>query len=121
MKFLIDMPASPALVPWLEERSHNAVHAQEIGMATASDSAIMARAVAEKRIIITADLDFGYLLFRSENDVPGVILFRGGNYSEEEMRELVERVLDTVSGEVIQHSIIVVDKRRIRITHLPIN
>jgi len=120
MKFLVDMPASPDLVPWLEERNHNAVHAQEIGLATAPDTIIMARAVAEKRVIITADLDFGYLLFRSEKDVPGVILFRGGNYSEEEMRELVERVLETLPGEVIQHSIIVVDKRRIRITHLPI-
>jgi len=80
MKFLVDMPASPDLVPWLEERNHNAVHAQEIGLATAPDTIIMARAVAEKRVIITADLDFGYLLFRSEKDVPGVILFRGGNY-----------------------------------------
>jgi len=120
MKFLIDMPASPELVPWLEEKGHEAVHVQDIGLGTASDSKIMSRAVSEERIVITADLDFGTLLAQSGDTAPGVILFRGGNYSEVEMRELVARVLDTIDPNVLQHAIAVVDKRRIRVTRLPL-
>ena len=120
MKFLIDMPASPELVPWLQERGHEAVHAQDINLGTASDSIIMNRAATEERVVITADLDFGTLLAQSGSDTPGVILFRGGNYSEVEMRNLVARVLEAVKPDVLKHSIAVVDKRRIRVTRLPL-
>lgn len=61
MKFLIDMPISPTLVNWLSERGHEAAHAQDIGLATANDSVILTRAQTEKRIVITADLDFARL------------------------------------------------------------
>ncbi|MBV6401494.1 MAG: hypothetical protein CNIPEHKO_01796 [Anaerolineales bacterium] len=120
MKFLIDMPASPELIPWLQEKGHEAIHVKDVNLATATDSTIMAQAVDEERIVITADLDFGTLLAQSGNDTPGVILFRGGNYSEVEMRDLVARVLQTVKPDVLKHSIAVVDKRRIRITRLPL-
>lgn len=120
MKFLIDMPVSPELVPWLKEQGHEAVHAQAVGLGTAPDSAIMSRAISEGRIVITADLDFGNLLAKSGGAAPGIILFRGGNYSEKEMRELVERVLEKVKPVVLEHAIAVVDKRRIRITRLPL-
>ena len=120
MKFLIDMPASPELIPWLQEKGHEAIHAKDVNLAIATDSTIMAQAVDEERIVITADLDFGTLLAQSGNDTPGVILFRGGNYSEAEMRDLVARVLQTVKPDVLKHSIAVVDKRRIRITRLPL-
>jgi len=120
MKFPIDMPVSPDLVPWLQERGHEAVHVQDIGLGTAPDSKIMSRAAAEGRVVITADLDFGNLLVQSGETTPGVILFRGGNYSEAEMRELVGRVLKTANLDVLQHAVAVVDKRRIRITRLPL-
>lgn len=114
------MPASPELIPWLQEKGHEAIHVKDVNLATATDSTIMAQAVDEERIVITADLDFGTLLAQSGNDTPGVILFRGGNYSEVEMRDLVARVLQTVKPDVLKHSIAVVDKRRIRITRLPL-
>ncbi|HNQ93179.1 MAG: DUF5615 family PIN-like protein [Anaerolineales bacterium] len=120
MKFLIDMPASPDLVAWLQERGHETVHAKNINLETASDSIIMNRAATEERIVITANLDFGTLLAQSKRDTPGVILFRGGNYSEAEMRELVARVLETVKPDALKRSIAIVDKRRIRVTRLPL-
>jgi predicted nuclease of predicted toxin-antitoxin system len=52
---------------------------------------------------------------------PGVILFRGGNYSDTEMCDLLERVLSEVSSEILESSICVVDRKRIRFTRLPIN
>jgi predicted nuclease of predicted toxin-antitoxin system len=74
----------------------------------------------ENRIIITADLDFPRILALSISNGPGVILFRGGNDSEAEMRELPGRVLTGVQTDILEKSICVVDKNRIRITHLPL-
>jgi predicted nuclease of predicted toxin-antitoxin system len=120
MRFLVDMPASPTLVQWLSQRGHDAVHAQEIGLATVGDSLILARARNEGRIVITVDLDFGRLLAMSEAEGPSVILFRGGNYSEIEMQNLLARVLDSVSEEAMAKAICVVDRKRIRVTRLPL-
>jgi predicted nuclease of predicted toxin-antitoxin system len=75
----------------------------------------------EGRVIITADLDFPRLLAMSSDAGPGVVLFRGGNYSDKEMRALLERVLKEIPVETIQSSICVVDLRRIRIARLPIS
>ncbi|MDP2278984.1 MAG: hypothetical protein Q8K51_12240 [Nitrospirota bacterium] len=51
---------------------------------------------------------------------PGIILFRGGNYNEQEMLDLLKRVLDNITEEKIANSIVVVDKTRIRRCPLPI-
>lgn len=120
MKFLIDMPVSPELVKTLTKHGHAAVHARDAGLAEADDSEIVARARKEARVIVTADLDFVQLLAMSNEDGPGVILFRGGNYSESEMRELLERVLTSVDNQVLPKSICVVDKKRVRVTRLPL-
>ncbi|MFN4219229.1 MAG: DUF5615 family PIN-like protein [Candidatus Bipolaricaulia bacterium] len=120
MRFLIDMPLSPELASWLKQRHHEAVHALDVGLDRASDENLIARARQERRVVITADLDFPRLLALTSADGPGLILFRGGNYSELEMRALLERVFQTVPVEELPHSIVVVDRRRIRRRRLPV-
>ena len=120
MKFLIDVPLSPELVPWLGQRHHEAVHALHLGLGQAPDENLIARARQEGRVVITADLDFPRLLALAGADGPGLILFRGGNYSEAEMRLLLERVLQTIPVEELPRSVVVVDRRRIRRRRLPI-
>lgn len=44
MKFLVDMPLSPALADWLVERGHDAVHALSVGLERAPDESILERA-----------------------------------------------------------------------------
>lgn len=95
MKFLLDMPVS--------------------------FNELLEIARKESRIIITADLDFPRLLALSLSKGPGLILFRGGNYSDNEMCSLLERVLERVPPEVMEASVCVVDKKHIRITRLPID
>ena len=91
MKVLLDMPVSPLLLEILEAYGHQGVHAHQIGKARASDDELLKIARCENRIIITADLDFPRLLALSLATGPGVILFRGGNYSDREMCGLLER------------------------------
>ena len=78
------------------------------------------RAAAEGRIIITADTDFPQLLALASEPMPGVILFRGGAYTEQEMRQLLARVLDAVPERTLMLSVCVVDRQRIRCRALPI-
>jgi predicted nuclease of predicted toxin-antitoxin system len=42
----------------------------------------LALARREQRVVITADLDFPRMLALSAAEGPGLILFRGGNYSD---------------------------------------
>jgi len=72
------------------------------------------------RVIITADLDYPRLIALHQADRPGVILFRGGAYSDAEMLALLDRVLAQVSALDLGHSIVVVDRTRIRRRALPI-
>lgn len=120
MKVLLDMPVSPLLLTVLARYSHEGVHAYKIGKGEASDTELLDIARREERVVITADLDFPQLLALSAAHGPGVILFRGGNYSDIEMCDLLERVLREIPVEILESSVCVVDKKRIRFTRLPI-
>ncbi|MBN1580126.1 MAG: DUF5615 family PIN-like protein [Anaerolineae bacterium] len=120
MKFLLDMPVSPLLLDTLSAYGHEGVHAYQIGKSRASDQDLLAIARDEDRVLITADLDFPRLLALSSAQGPGLILFRGGNYSDREMCWLLERVLKTVPPAKIARSICVVDRKRLRLTALPL-
>lgn len=121
MKFLLDMPVSPSLVDVIRSYDHEGVHASQIGKAQAQDEELLDLARREDRVIITADLDFPRLLALSFATGPGIILFRGGNYSDEEMSSLLQKVFETVLPETMSKSICVVDQKRMRITQLPIH
>jgi predicted nuclease of predicted toxin-antitoxin system len=120
MRFLLDMPVSVLLREVLSKWGHTCVHASEVGLAMGRDEELMARARVEGEVIITADLDYPRLLALGKSTSPAVILFRGGQFSEAEMRELLERVLAAIEPEEIARSMIVVDSQRIRRRRLPI-
>ena len=94
MKFIVDMPLSPGLAAWLCAQGHDAVHASDAGLACAPDDAILEMAGKEQRVVITADLDFPRLLVFTGKGGTGLILYRGGNYSE---RESVDRLKQPVT------------------------
>lgn len=74
----------------------------------------------EGRIVITADLDYSRLLASTKCEEPGLILFRGGNYSDQEAIARLKRVFETVPTKDLSSSIVVIVKGRIRRRHLPI-
>lgn len=113
------MPVSPRAVAHLTAAGHDAIHAHSIGLAKAADSAILDAARAEGRIVVTADLDYPRLLALQRADSPGVILFRGGSYSDQEMLRLLDRVLARAAELQLERSITVVDRSRIRWRRLP--
>jgi len=114
LKFLVDMPVTPQAVEHLEAKGHGAIHASTIGLEAAPDSELLNWARAEGRIVITADLDYPRLLALLGADRPGLILFRGGSYSDVEMLALLDRVLAQSDTLDLERSITVVDQHRIR-------
>lgn len=120
MKFLVDMPLSPALAQWLAAQGHDAVHASEAGLGRASDAEIIARASDEGQTIVTADLDYPRLLALAAATSPSVILFRGGDWSEAELIIRMSSVIAALAEAEIASSILVVDRNRVRRRRLPI-
>ena len=120
MKFLVDMPLSPKLAEWLCHQGHDAVHASQSGLDRASDELVLSRARDEARVIITADLDFPRLLALLQTDGPGLILFRGGDFSESDSIERLRRALESIPADQLSHSIVVVERGRLRKRPLPV-
>jgi len=114
------MPLSPLLVEWLQSEGHEAVHAADTDLGRAPDTEIILRAREQSRIVVTADLDYARLLALAGSSSPGIILLRGGNYSDEEMLALMRRVLISLPGEQLHDSVVVVDRKSIRRRRLPI-
>lgn len=120
MKFLIDMPLSPALAAWLVEQGHDAVHVSAIGLAKATDAQIIAVAKHDTRTIITADLDYPRLLAALKARDPSLILLRDGEWSEADVMDRITGVLRAMTDDQIRGSVIVVEKLRIRRRNLPL-
>jgi predicted nuclease of predicted toxin-antitoxin system len=114
------MPLSPALAAWLREQGHDAVHAAELGLDRAPDLQIVARAKDERRTIVTADLDYPRLLALARTVEPSLILFRDGQWSEADVITRMRDVMFALTEAEIVHSIIVVDRDRVRRRRLPI-
>jgi predicted nuclease of predicted toxin-antitoxin system len=120
MRFLVDMPLSPALAAWLVQQGHDAVHALELKLDRASDAAILDRARNERRVVVTADLDYPRLLALAGTEGPGLILLRGGNYSEQDAVGRLARVIEMTPDEEMENSIVVIERGRIRRRRLPL-
>jgi predicted nuclease of predicted toxin-antitoxin system len=114
------MPLSPSVADWLRGRGHDAVHAAEVGLERAPDAVILQRAQLESRILLTADLDYPRLLVLAQSIGPGLILFRGGNHSNDEILNRLAKALAVIPHAQIPSSIIVIEKSRIRRRDLPI-
>ena len=113
------MPVTPDAVAHLGAAGHDAVHASAVGLAQATDHEIIELARRDGRVVVTADLDYPRLVLLSETSGPGIILFRGGSYSDDQMLALLDRVLAQANRLDLEHSVSVVDRHRIRHRRLP--
>jgi predicted nuclease of predicted toxin-antitoxin system len=75
MRWLVDECVDAGLVAYLRNAEHDVVYMAEIAP-SANDTQVMQRAQAELRILLTDDKDFGDLVFRRGQSVPGIILLR---------------------------------------------
>lgn len=75
MRFLIDENVPRPIFEWLQSQGHDVLLAGEVA-AGESDSHWLTLAESEQRLILTADKDFGELIFRDHLNSHGIILLR---------------------------------------------
>jgi len=59
MRFLADMGIGARIVQWLRDKGHDVTHLCEEGLQRLPNGEIFDKGIAEDRVILTFDLDFG--------------------------------------------------------------
>lgn len=119
MRFLADMGVSIRVVEWLRAEGHDAAHLREEGLQRLPNGAIFEKADAEKRILLTFDLDFGEILALSGDHRVSVVLFRLRDARGVRQVERLRRLLMESSGALEAGAVIVVEDGRHRVRQLP--
>lgn len=78
-----------------------------------------ARLASIGRVVVTMDPDYPRLLALGHADSPGLILFRNGDYSENDVTERLREVLEVITDAELAVSVVVVERTRIRRRRLP--
>ena len=120
MKFLLDMGISKSVAQWLKAIGHDAVHLNDENLNTLPDYDILLKAIAEERIIITSDTDFGQLLAFNKAERLSVIQFRTSSFTPDNVRNKLELVFREFEEELDNTFIITIEDKRIRYRRLPI-
>ena len=120
MRFLADMGLAREVVSWLCEQGHDAVHLREQGLHRLPDPDIFLKACAERRIILTFDLDFAEIAALSRRAEVSVIVFRLHNTRASNVIRRLSSVLAHSGSHLTPGTIITAEEMRHRIRQLPL-
>ena len=120
MRFLADMGVAVPIVEELRRRGHDALHLRDEGLQRSPDQQILDKAIAEERILLTFDLDFGELAALARDRVASVILFRLSSARMANVALRLATVLDTSGAALRRGASVGVEDARHRIRYLPI-
>ena len=121
IKMLLDQGLPRTAASLLRERGWDVQHVSERGMSRAEDSAIIALARLEQRMVVTLDADFHALLAVSGATGPSVLRIRMEGLKADQVVSLVERVLALASEELNQGAMITLADGKVRIKLLPVS
>lgn len=117
VRFLADESCDFSVVTTLRDNRFDVLAVTERAPG-ATDQQVIEFALAEQRILLTEDKDFGRLVFAADKAGGGVIFIR---YPANLRKELPVRVLELVNreGDRLQHAFAVLQPRRVRISTTP--
>jgi predicted nuclease of predicted toxin-antitoxin system len=117
LSFLADESCDFAVVRALRATGYEVLAVSEVTVRS-DDRQLIEQAGRERRILLTEDKDFGWLVFVSQVASPGVILIRfPGDARQTLARAVVEAVQE--QGEKLIGAFVVIQPGYIRIGHQP--
>ena len=120
MRFLVDMGQDVRVASWLHERGHDAVHLRDQGLQRLANGEIFDKAIAERRVVLTVDLDFGEIAALARGKTASVVVFRLHNTRTAHIIQRLSAILADCSDAPERGAVIVVEEGRRRIRPLPI-
>jgi predicted nuclease of predicted toxin-antitoxin system len=116
MRFFADENVARPIVQWLRQSGHDVLYAAETGPGR-EDAVWLHEAEQSERLIVTADKDFGELIFRDRLNSHGVVLMRMHRLSLQERLARLAQAWSTVEANPIG-KFIVITEGRVRVRNL---
>jgi predicted nuclease of predicted toxin-antitoxin system len=120
MRFLVDEAFSHRVAELLRAGGHDSVHVAELGLLGQPDERIMAAAVADARIVVSTDTDFGQLLALGRHPGPSIVLLRKAPHRPEQQAGIILAAAAEVEEPLAAGAVAVIVGDRIRLRMLPI-
>src|SRR5262245_42476561 len=121
MKLLLDQGLPRTTVRYLAALGIASEHVGNLGMATASDAAILARAEVDQAIVVTLDADFHAILATTAAIGPSVIRIRIEGLTGVSLANLLEQVLQITGTELAAGAMVTVTPPNVvRVRMLPV-
>ena len=110
MRFIVDECTGPRVAEWLGTQSHDvfSVYDQDRG---ATDEVVLQRAVAEDRIVITNDRDFGEMVFRDGREHRGVVFLRLADELTANKIRVLDDLIKNHANNLADHYVVVTDSQ----------
>lgn len=115
MNFKIDENLPVAFLEVLSSAGHDAVTVGQEGLGGASDPRVSEACRAEKRILVTLDLDFADIRTYPPETHSGMLVFRVERQDRERLLRLLRDVLPMLSPAALRKRLWIVEDGRVRI------
>ncbi len=119
MRFLADMCMDVRVATWLNTQGHEATHLRDEGLQRMANGGIFEKAIAESRVVVTFDLDFGEIVAFTKGRKTGVILFRLRNTRTSHVIQRLSAVISECADTLTRGAIVIVEESRHRVREFP--
>jgi predicted nuclease of predicted toxin-antitoxin system len=120
MKILVDMNLSPGWADFLTGNGIDAVHWSSVGSPDAPDSEIMSYAKEYDCVVLTNDLDFGFILAITRGKKPSVIQTRTGVLGPDKIGGIVIDAIHLFYVEIELGALVTIGPQQARVSLLPL-
>jgi predicted nuclease of predicted toxin-antitoxin system len=119
VRFLADMCIDVRVANWLKSHGHDATHLRDEGLQRLPNGEMFEKAIAESRIVLTFDLDFGEIVALSKGRKTGVVLFRLRNTRTSFVIQRLSDVISECADALANGAIVIVEDSRHRVRQFP--
>ena len=107
------------VVSWLNSHGHEATHLRDEGLQRLPNGGVFEKAIAESRVVVTFDLDFGEIVALCRGRKVGVILFRLRNTRTPFVIQRLSGVISECADALARGAIVIVEESRYRVREFP--